>query len=191
MPPYNYYLTILNSTAPLAKRTQAKESGRKNTHTALNSPRRSALILFGNLGLVALLAEPFHKGNALVGDQRPVITTTHIAGTFGREPNTKAGDLVATDLLLGGDTIARRQSCVSEPTYALQVNRPALFHEIGHHLGHGPDHGMHIGRRDGTLAGQTFRELLRLDRIADRYAAWVPLIINSCLNSFPKNHGIK
>ena len=83
------------------------------------------------------------------------------------------------------------QGRVAEPTYALKVNRTALFHEIGHHLGHGPDHGMYIGWRDGALAGQTFRELLRLDWIADRYAARIPQIINSCLNSFPKDHTIR
>ena len=73
------------------------------------------LIILRHLCLIAFLAQPFHKGDAFVGNEGAGIAAAHVAGTVGRELHTQAGNLIAAHFLFRGNAVACRNSGVAEP----------------------------------------------------------------------------
>ena len=55
----------------------------------------TCFLILRHLRLVAFLAQPFHKGDAFVGNEGAGIAAAHVTGTVGRELHTQAGNLVA------------------------------------------------------------------------------------------------
>ena len=146
------------------------------------------IIFLRHLGLVTFLAQPFHEGDAFVGDEGAGVATAHVAGAVGRELHAQAGNLVAAHFLAGGDAFPSRDGGVAEPAEAFNVDGTAFLHEVSHDVRQCTEHGMGVGGRHGRLTRDAVGKFLRFYGFAYGDAAGIPQVVDCLLYTFPKNH---
>ena len=133
------------------------------------------IVVFGYLRFVAVLTQPLHEGDTLVGDKRTGVAAAHVAGAVGGELYTQAGDLVAAYVLFVLYAVSGGDGGVAEPAETLNVDGAALLHKVRHDVWQGAEHGVGVGWRHGRFTRDAVCQLLRFHRLAH--------VANSCVST--------